>query len=122
MLKKLFRGDFSEQHWSALLSNFSLQNVMFSWADLDVPSHLCKCHDDVPKHDFLQLPVGRPRQTIRHTYLHALKFMGVIPEEDQASLISDWLPAARDDPKDWEFQRKALTPCLIGQREDLKAD
>eukprot|EP00957_Ditylum_brightwellii_P071695 5450562-Ditylum_brightwellii.AAC.1 len=44
--------------------------------------------------------VGRPLTTIRHTYLHALQYIGEIPEDDNKGKLNDWLPAIQQDPKD----------------------
>eukprot|EP00957_Ditylum_brightwellii_P102129 7785538-Ditylum_brightwellii.AAC.1 len=44
-------------------------------------------------------PVGRPQQTIWHTYLHALRMVGVIPQEDKEGKFATWFPQAIEDPK-----------------------
>eukprot|EP00957_Ditylum_brightwellii_P169934 12934779-Ditylum_brightwellii.AAC.1 len=62
-------------------------------------------------------PVGRPQQTIQHTYLHALCMMGAIPMEDKEGKFAMWFPQATKDPKEWERRRKLLTPNLIGQKD-----
>ena len=59
-------------------------------------------------------PVGRPLTTIRHTYLHALRYIGEIPENDDKGKLNDWLPAIRQDPNAWETRRLRLTPNIVG--------
>ena len=61
-------------------------------------------------------PIGRPQQTIRHTYLRALRLMGAISEDDKEGKFSDWFPQATKDPKDWEKCPRLLTPNLIAVR------
>ena len=62
-------------------------------------------------------PMGRPQQTLRHTYLHALRMLGAIPQDDKEGKLETWFPQAIDDPKDWERRRRALTPNLIGRKD-----
>ena len=62
-------------------------------------------------------PTGRPQQTLRHTYLHALRMLGAIPQDDKEGKLETWFPQAIDDPKDWERRRRALTPNLIGRKD-----
>eukprot|EP00957_Ditylum_brightwellii_P054328 4115998-Ditylum_brightwellii.AAC.1 len=45
-------------------------------------------------------PVGRPQQTIQHTYLHALHIVGSIPTEDKEGKFATWFPQATEDPKE----------------------
>ena len=67
-------------------------------------------------------PVGRPLTTIRHTYLHVLRRMGVIDEDDKTGLLRDWIGYIKGDVEPtWAQRRQALTPNLIGRREDLEA-
>eukprot|EP00957_Ditylum_brightwellii_P153449 11678804-Ditylum_brightwellii.AAC.1 len=61
-------------------------------------------------------PVGRPQQTIRHTYLHALRMVRSIPREDKEGKFATWFPQAIKDPKEWERRQKLLMPNLIGQQ------
>ena len=61
-------------------------------------------------------PVGRPQTTIRHTYVHALRFAEVIPPTDKTGKLSDWLPKITEEPKEWEKLRRCLTPNLIGRK------
>eukprot|EP00957_Ditylum_brightwellii_P175671 13375941-Ditylum_brightwellii.AAC.1 len=61
-------------------------------------------------------PVGRPQQTIRHTYLHALWMVEAIPTEDKEGKFATWFPQVTKDPKEWERRQKLLTPNLIGQQ------
>eukprot|EP00957_Ditylum_brightwellii_P150857 11487037-Ditylum_brightwellii.AAC.1 len=37
-------------------------------------------------------PVGRRQTTRRHSYIHALRMIGVISEDDKARKLSDWFP------------------------------
>ena len=61
-------------------------------------------------------PTGRPQTTIRHSYIHALRFAGVLPEEEKNGKLADWLPQIADDPKEWERFRRSLTPNLTGRQ------
>ena len=61
-------------------------------------------------------PVGRPQTTIRHTYLHALRFAGVTEESDKAGKLSDWMPTIQEDPKKWNTFPRSITPNLIGKK------
>eukprot|EP00957_Ditylum_brightwellii_P084466 6423185-Ditylum_brightwellii.AAC.1 len=36
--------------------------------------------------------IGRRQTTIRHSYIHALRMIGAILEEDKAGKLSDWFP------------------------------
>eukprot|EP00957_Ditylum_brightwellii_P018638 1400378-Ditylum_brightwellii.AAC.1 len=47
-------------------------------------------------------PVGRPLTTIRHTYLHALRYIGEISDGDEQCRLNDWLPTIQQDPNEWE--------------------
>eukprot|EP00957_Ditylum_brightwellii_P008770 665072-Ditylum_brightwellii.AAC.1 len=47
-------------------------------------------------------PVGCPLTTIRHTYLHALRLVEAIPEDDKQGKINDWMPTICQDPIGWE--------------------
>ena len=51
---------------------------------------------------------GRPHTTIRHTYLDALKRIGILNKDDKFGKISDWFPIAKDRIT-WESMRKTLT-------------
>eukprot|EP00957_Ditylum_brightwellii_P199120 15178070-Ditylum_brightwellii.AAC.1 len=62
-------------------------------------------------------PTGRPQQTIRHTYLRALRLMGSVLEDDKEGKFSDWFPQATKHPKDWGKHWRLLTPNLIGRKE-----
>eukprot|EP00957_Ditylum_brightwellii_P178388 13587566-Ditylum_brightwellii.AAC.1 len=37
-------------------------------------------------------PVGRRQTTIRHSYIHALRMIGAILEDDKVGKLSDWFP------------------------------
>eukprot|EP00957_Ditylum_brightwellii_P107787 8222952-Ditylum_brightwellii.AAC.1 len=59
-------------------------------------------------------PVGRPLTTIRHTYLHALQYIGEISENNGQGRLNDLLPTIRQDPNDWESRRLRLTLNTVG--------
>eukprot|EP00957_Ditylum_brightwellii_P173053 13175351-Ditylum_brightwellii.AAC.1 len=58
--------------------------------------------------------VGRPLTTIQHTYLHALKFIKVILEDDDQVKLIDWMPSILEDPIDWGKRMLELTPNIVG--------
>eukprot|EP00957_Ditylum_brightwellii_P026331 1991787-Ditylum_brightwellii.AAC.1 len=58
----------------------------------------------------------RPQTTIRHSYLHALRFTGALPEGEKNGKLADWIPRIIDDPNEWERFRKSLTPNLTGRQ------
>eukprot|EP00957_Ditylum_brightwellii_P190874 14533071-Ditylum_brightwellii.AAC.1 len=57
----------------------------------------CKCIDTWHTNP---CPVGRPQQTIWHTYLHALRMMGTIPMEDKEGKLDMCFPQATEDLKE----------------------
>ena len=59
-------------------------------------------------------PVGRPLTTIRHTYLHSLRLIGEISDDDDVGLLDDWMTTIRNDPTDWDRRRFGLTPLIVG--------
>eukprot|EP00957_Ditylum_brightwellii_P197262 15028804-Ditylum_brightwellii.AAC.1 len=62
-------------------------------------------------------PVGRRQMTIRHSYIHVLRMIGAISEDDKAGKLSDWFPQVMDDTKTWERRRKLLMPNKPGQKD-----
>eukprot|EP00957_Ditylum_brightwellii_P047984 3644105-Ditylum_brightwellii.AAC.1 len=58
-------------------------------------------------------PVGCPLTTIRHTYLHDLKFAKVILEDDDHGKLIDWMPGILEDPISWEKRGWNLPPTLL---------
>eukprot|EP00957_Ditylum_brightwellii_P146861 11180576-Ditylum_brightwellii.AAC.1 len=62
-------------------------------------------------------PTGRPQQTMRHTYAHALRMLEEILQDDMEGKLETWFPQAVDKPKVWEYQRRAIMPNLIGQKD-----
>eukprot|EP00957_Ditylum_brightwellii_P016603 1248107-Ditylum_brightwellii.AAC.1 len=53
-------------------------------------------------------PVGRPQQTMRHTFIHALKLAKFIPEDDHSGKWADWVP--KTNTNKWNEKQKELTP------------
>eukprot|EP00957_Ditylum_brightwellii_P117190 8937417-Ditylum_brightwellii.AAC.1 len=56
--------------------------------------------------------VGSPLTTIRHTYLHALKYAIVFLEDDEQGKLNDWMHGIQEDPISWE-KRLELTPNIV---------
>eukprot|EP00957_Ditylum_brightwellii_P079603 6052991-Ditylum_brightwellii.AAC.1 len=44
-------------------------------------------------------PKGRPEQTMRHTYLSALRMLEAILQDDKEGKLERWFPQAIDGPK-----------------------
>eukprot|EP00957_Ditylum_brightwellii_P030519 2311404-Ditylum_brightwellii.AAC.1 len=65
-------------------------------------------------------PVGRRQMTIRHSYIHVLRMIGAILEDDKVGKLSDWFPLVTNDPKDWERRRTLLTPNILGRKDHNK--
>ena len=61
-------------------------------------------------------PVGRPQQTMRHTYIHALQLAKFIPEDDYSGKLADWVP--KTSTNEWNEKRKELTPRILGRKEN----
>eukprot|EP00957_Ditylum_brightwellii_P142945 10892095-Ditylum_brightwellii.AAC.1 len=62
-------------------------------------------------------PVGRRQTTIRYSYIHALRMIDAILEDDKAGKLSDCLPQLTDDLEAWERRRKPLTPNILGPKD-----
>ena len=59
-------------------------------------------------------PIGRPIQTIKHTYLYALKKVNLIPEDDMSGKLNVWTEKAKNE-KDWEEMRLSLLKHITGE-------
>eukprot|EP00957_Ditylum_brightwellii_P195485 14894512-Ditylum_brightwellii.AAC.1 len=59
-------------------------------------------------------PVGCHLTTIRHTYLHALQYIGKIPENNNQGKLNDWLSTIQQDPNNWENRHLHFTPNIVG--------
>eukprot|EP00957_Ditylum_brightwellii_P054802 4152960-Ditylum_brightwellii.AAC.1 len=44
-------------------------------------------------------PVGRRQTLMRHSYIHALRMIGAISEDNKVRKLSDWFLQMLDDPK-----------------------
>eukprot|EP00957_Ditylum_brightwellii_P114096 8698712-Ditylum_brightwellii.AAC.1 len=61
-------------------------------------------------------PVGRPQQTMRHTYIHPLQLANFIPEDDHLGKLAYWVP--KTNINKWDEKQKELTTCILGWREN----
>eukprot|EP00957_Ditylum_brightwellii_P025243 1910968-Ditylum_brightwellii.AAC.1 len=49
-------------------------------------------------------PIGRRQTTMHHLYIHALRMVGAMSEDDKAEKLSDLFPQVLNDPEAWEIK------------------
>eukprot|EP00957_Ditylum_brightwellii_P187412 14273058-Ditylum_brightwellii.AAC.1 len=101
-----------------------LENIMVSWqlrwlGKITCMEETCLPCKFLTAWHIYHRPVGCPCMTIHHTYLHALKFTGVLEKLDKEGKISDWVPKIQEDPKEWDTFCRSITPNLIGRKIEI---